>query len=168
MGPGTSGQRTPLTRLRGPRLRRAAWGSSWPGLAMTAAEDFQGSPGTRVTSCRHTRPNAAIAVVSSKLTPAGSSGATSSVRLRLSFCSIRSSAMARVIGCPSSSRYRVKQWTYRSWSSPGRSSASYRSNRSRFLFRCSRARSFVASNSSRSYDMISTRPRCQSRSTPKG
>ena len=39
-----------------------------------------------------------------RTTPAGNIGATSSVRLRVSFSSMRCSAIARVIGLPSSAR----------------------------------------------------------------
>lgn len=79
----------------------------WRNSSSTGSASFHPSPAIRAISSSHTRSNAWIAFSSSNRTPAGGKGAMSSVRLRVSFSSMRCSATARVIGLPSS----VKQWS---------------------------------------------------------
>jgi hypothetical protein len=71
---------------------------------MTASETFHASPLIRAISSDQTRSNAWIASSSFQRMLAGSIGATSSVRLRGNFSSMRCSAIARVIGLPSRAR----------------------------------------------------------------
>ena len=72
--------------------------------SITASASFHPSPPIRAIKLVQTRSNARIESSSFQRTPVDNIGATSSVRLRVSFSSMRCSAIARVIGFPSSAR----------------------------------------------------------------